>query len=190
MENKPYPKTGQNQNLLAIFDEIPADRQALIPEEDTDFCRQLQTQFDNVHDALGKKYDEVRFEAQLLQDYSVDFLPDSKVTYKLPRDKTKRTPFDQFLFLPFESIDKIVYLHDAACRRLCTMITDYFNRKYNLTIPSFNLGSDTLASTSDRITRIASDTFSTIWTVKVFRLKRNRRLSNDCCKTSNIILRL
>jgi len=47
MENKPYPKTGQNQNLLAIFDEIPADRQALIPEEDTDFCRQLQTQFDN-----------------------------------------------------------------------------------------------------------------------------------------------
>lgn len=24
------------------------------------------------------------------------------------------------------------------------MITDYFNRKYNLTIPSFNLGSDTL----------------------------------------------
>ena len=53
MENKPYPKTGQNQNLLAIFDEIPADRQALIPEEDTDFCRQLQTQFDNVHDALG-----------------------------------------------------------------------------------------------------------------------------------------
>lgn len=54
MENKPYPKTGQNQNLLAIFDEIPADRQTLIPEEDTDFCRQLQTQFDNVHDALGK----------------------------------------------------------------------------------------------------------------------------------------
>ena len=141
MENKPYPKTGQNQNLLAIFDEIPADRQALIPEEDTDFFRQLQTLCDNVHDALGKKYDEVRFEAQLLQDYSVDFLPDSKVTYKLPRDKTKRTPFDQFLFLPFESIDKIVYLHDAACRRLCTMITDYFNRKYNLTIPSFNLGS-------------------------------------------------
>ena len=73
MENKPYPKTGQNQNLLAIFDEIPADRQALIPEEDTDFCRQLQTQFDNVHDALGKKYDEVRFEAQLLQDYSNTF---------------------------------------------------------------------------------------------------------------------
>ena len=144
MVNKPYPKTGQNQNLLAIFDQIPADRQTLIPEEDTDFCRQLQAQFDNVHDALGKKYDEVRFEAQLLQDYSVDFLPDSKVTYKLPRDKTKRTPFDQFLFLPFESIDKIVYLHDAACRRLCTMITDYFNRKYNLTIPSFNLGSDTL----------------------------------------------
>lgn len=144
MENKPYPKTGQNQNLLAIFDEIPADRQTLIPEEDTDFCRQLQAQFDNVHDALGKKYDELRFEALLLQDYSVDFLPDSKATYKLPQDKTKRTPFDQFLFLPFESIDKIVYLHDAACRRLCTMITDYFNRKYNLTIPSFNLGSDTL----------------------------------------------
>lgn len=118
MENKPYPKTGQNQNLLAIFDEIPADRQTLIPEEDTDFCRQLQTQFDNVHDALGKKYDELRFEALLLQDYSVDFFPDSKATYKLPQDKTKRTPFDQFLFLPFESIDKIVYLHDAACRRL------------------------------------------------------------------------
>lgn len=190
MENKPYPKTGQNQNLLAIFDEIPADRQALIPEEDTDFCRQLQTQFDNVHDALGKKYDEVRFEAQLLQDYSVDFLPDSKVTYKLPRDKTKRTPFDQFLFLPFESIDKIVYLHDAACRRLCTMITDYFNRKYNLTIPSFNLGSDTLRIDFrpyyENCLRHVLDYLDG----KSFQAKAEQEIIERLCKTSNIILRL
>lgn len=144
MENKPYPETDLNQDLLAIFDEIPADRQTLIPKEDTEYCRRLQAQFDKVHNVLGKKYDELRFEALLLQDYSVDFLPDSKATYELPRDKTKRTSFDQFLFLPFESIDKTVDLHDAACRRLCSMIIDYFNRRYNLNVPSFDLGPDTL----------------------------------------------
>ena len=142
MQTSQKNSAGNPTDMLAAFDRIQVHSQENITQADHEFCRQQQELLYATLDQLMKWYDLFRKNAeQYIESHRPCFEASGKVeTRERYNDGDKS--YSEYEFLPFSQINTIVKNYSKACRNFAYRIISYFNKQYNLSIPTRNIYDD------------------------------------------------
>lgn len=124
-----------NTNEIDLFSDIlntDIKEENAIPEDDIQFCRQMQEDLAVTLEELTTWYDRMKEYADKLKDeYSIDWREDGTV-FGYRKNYTDISLKKSFVFEPFKVISEIAGKYEAACRFLVNEIIRHFNNKYSL----------------------------------------------------------
>ncbi|MBS1439873.1 MAG: hypothetical protein HP006_06835 [Alistipes sp.] len=142
MQTSQKNSAGNPTDMLAAFDRIQVHTQENITQADHEFCRQQQELLYATLDQLMKWYDLFRKDAeQYIESHRPSFEASGKVETRERYNEGDKS-YSEYEFLPFSQINTIVKNYSKACRNFAYRIISYFNKQYNLSIPTPNIYDD------------------------------------------------
>lgn len=133
-----HPATATNgTDILAVFDNIQVNNEEKISDCDRKFCENQQQLLDVSLNRIDKWYTFFRREAEQYKDsHRTSFQPNGSVKTDPPYAPYCDYPSDyqEYEFLPFDSLNQIVKQRRNAITRFGRTIISYFNRTYALSV--------------------------------------------------------
>lgn len=142
MQTNQKNSAGNSTDMLAAFDRIQVSTEQKITQADHEFCWQQQKLLYATLDQLMKWYDLFRKDAErYIESHHPSYAASGKVkTHERYNDS--KDDFSEYEFLPFDPMNTIVKSYLKACRNFEYRIVNYFNKQYNLSVPTPNIYDD------------------------------------------------
>lgn len=127
------------RSMLSVFDTIEVRNEQKISAADLEFCQNQQTSLYRTLEQIERWYDIFRIETeQYAESHKLVFKPNGSVTTNRGYISSQELEKDygRFYFLPFESLNALVEQHFKAINHFAYEINGYFNKTYNLSVPT------------------------------------------------------
>jgi hypothetical protein len=123
-------------DMLAFFDSIPLGQEEQITLSDREFCEQQQQLLYESLDSIDHWYAVFHQDAQTYRNrYRLSFEADGSVTASRETPSSQANPYGEYEFKPFDLINQLVEKRLHAIKCFAQVITGYFNRTYNISVP-------------------------------------------------------
>jgi hypothetical protein len=132
------PVDSSTEDLLRFFDSFSTKKEDIIPETDLQFCKEQQKHLYESLDKIRYWYDIFRKEAEQYRETHHFSCTDSGIPnfrgYCNGRDFIS-PDYKRFEFKPFDVIKQLAESRFSAIRAFAEKIIEYFNGKYNVSVP-------------------------------------------------------
>ncbi len=133
-------QAGGSTDLLSSIMGVTVRNEDKISAEDREFCEGKQNQLYATLKQLQWWYELFTTNAETFREkYNLHYEENGSVAGSLLRrfyHNEGRDDYSVFLFLPFDSIDKVVELYGKAVEAFACDIVRHFNEKYSVSVPS------------------------------------------------------